>query len=167
MQNANNANNNNNLQSYAATISKNSEQNINDTGILIDANECVQNKEVLVSDGNNKDKDGSVIDLEENLSAKNTDNSQKKELDNASSTSLKEFIGVEWRHIKRVYLGGVKDGVDASTIKNFMQEKSVKPTFVRMIKSKRKGTVAVRINVIASDLNKILETTFWPKNVYM
>ena len=78
MRNANNANNNNNLQSYAATISKNNEQNINDAGISIDANECEQNNEVLVSDGNNKDKDGSVIDLEENLSAKNTDNSQKK-----------------------------------------------------------------------------------------
>ena len=166
MRNASNANNNNNLQSYAATISKNNEQNINDAGISIDANECDQNNEVLVSDGNNKDKEGRVIDLEDNLSAKNTDNSQQKELDNASSTSLKEFIGVERRHIKRVYLGGVKDGVDASTIKNFMQEKSVKPTFVRMMKSKRKGTVAVRINVIASDLNKILETSFWPKNVY-
>ena len=146
-------------KSYAATISKNNEQNTNDTGISIDANECEQNNEVLVSDGDNKDKNGSVIDLEENLSAKNTDNSQQKELDNASSTSLKEFICVERRHIKRVYLGGVKDGVDASTIKNFMQEKSVKPTFVRMMK----GTVVERINVIASDLNKILETSFWPK----
>ncbi len=39
-----NANNNKNLQSYAATISKNNEQNINDTGISIDANECEQRK---------------------------------------------------------------------------------------------------------------------------
>ena len=82
---------------------------------------------------------------------------------NANSNA---FIGVERRYIKRIYLGGVKDGVEAHAIKEFMEQKGVHPTFVRMMKSKRKGTVGVRINVIAADLKVILESGFWPKNIY-
>ena len=63
-------------------------------------------------------------------------------------------------------VGGVKDGVHASTINEFMQGKGVQPTFVRMMKSRRSGTVAVRINVRAADIKEILEPNFWPKNVY-
>ncbi|CAB4012125.1 Hypothetical predicted protein [Paramuricea clavata] len=37
----------------------------------------------------------------------------------ASLTDSKEFIGVERRNTKRLYLGGVKDGVHASTTKAF------------------------------------------------
>ncbi|CAB4044477.1 Hypothetical predicted protein [Paramuricea clavata] len=84
----------------------------------------------------------------------------------ASLVDSKEFIGVERRNTKRLYLGGVKDGVHASTIKEFMQGKGVQPTFVRIMKSRRSGTVAVRINVRASDIKEILEPNFWPKNVY-
>lgn len=73
---------------------------------------------------------------------------------------------MERRYIKRIYLGGVKDGVEAHAIKEFMEQKGVHPTFVRMMKSKRKGTVGVRINVIAADLKVTLETGFWPKNIY-
>ena len=60
----------------------------------------------------------------------------------------------------------MKDGVEAHAIKEFMEQKGVHPTFVRMMKSKRKGTVGVRINVIAADLKATLETGFWPKNIY-
>jgi hypothetical protein len=35
-----------------------------------------------------------------------------------------------------------------------------------MMKRRRSGTVAVRINVRASDIKEILEPHFWPKNVY-
>ena len=59
---------------------------------------------------------------------------------------------MEWHYIKQIYLGGVKDGVEAQDIKEFMEQKGVYPTFVRMMKSRRKGTVGVRINVIAGDL---------------
>ena len=35
-----------------------------------------------------------------------------------------------------IYLGGVKDGVEAHAIKEFMEQKGVYPTFVRMMKSR-------------------------------
>ena len=60
----------------------------------------------------------------------------------------------------------MKDGVEAHATKEFMEQKGVYPTFVRMMKSRRKGTVGVRINVIAADLKATLETGFWPKNIY-
>ena len=77
-------------------------------------------------------------------------------INNAQATpdlnaNSKAFIGVERRYIKRIYLGGAKDGVEVHGIKKFTEQKSVYPTFVRMMKSRRKGTVGlgVRINVIA------------------
>ena len=58
--------------------------------------------------------------------------------------------------------------IEVHAIKKFMEQMSVYPTFVRMMKSRRKGTVGlgVRINVIAADLKATLETGFWPKNIY-
>lgn len=82
------------------------------------------------------------------------------------NTDLNEFVGVERSWIKRVYLGGVKEGTNPNTIKKFMEEKGIRPTFVRMMKSKRKGTVAVRVNVKAADLFEILKQNVWPKKVY-
>jgi hypothetical protein len=64
----------------------------------------------------------------------NTDCSKQSEIIRSSKTSenqneasladSKDFIGVERRNTKRLYLGGVKDGVHASTIKEFMQGKA-------------------------------------------
>ena len=73
---------------------------------------------------------------------------------------------MERRYIKRIYLGGVKDGVEAHVLKEFMEQKGVYRTFLRMMKSGQKGIVGVRINVIAADLKATLETGFWPKNIY-
>ena len=50
---------------------------------------------------------------------------------------------MERRYIKRIYLGGVKDGVEAHAIREFMEQKGVRLTFVRMMKSKQKGTVGL------------------------
>jgi hypothetical protein len=47
-----------------------------------------------------------------------------------------------------------------------MQEKVISPTFVRLFNSKRKGTVAVRINVRNDDFERISENDFWPEYVY-
>jgi hypothetical protein len=38
-----------------------------------------------------------------------------------------------------------------------MQEKGISPTFVRLFNSKRKGTVAVRINVKNDDFGHVVE----------
>jgi hypothetical protein len=41
--------------------------------------------------------------------------------------------------------------------------KGVQPTFVRVMKSRRSGIVAVRINVRAADIKEILEQNFGRK----
>jgi hypothetical protein len=117
-------------------------ESVNDPGPPLNITDCPKQSEVI-----------------RNLSTSENQNE-------ASLADSKEFIGVERRNTKRLYLGGVKDGVHASTIKEFMQGKGVQPTFVRMMKSRRSGTVAVRINVRAADIKEILEPNFWPKNVY-
>ena len=79
---------------------------------------------------------------------------------------FKCFFDVERRYIKRRYFGGVTDGIEAHAIKEFMEKKGVHPIFVRMMKSKRKGTVGGRINVIAPNLKVTLESGFWPNNIF-
>lgn len=76
------------------------------------------------------------------------------------------FVGVERRSIKRVYLGGVREGVNVGLITTFMERKGTSPTFVRLFSSKRKGTVAVRVNVNKEDFDRVLENEFWPEHVY-
>ena len=80
--------------------------------------------------------------------------------------SSNEFVGVERRRTKRIYLGAVKDCVESETIKHFMEDKGIYPTFIRIMKSKRKGNVAVRIDIKINDLKTVVEPDFWPKNVY-
>ena len=41
--------------------------------------------------------------------------------------SSNEFVGVERRRTKRIYLGGVKDCVESETIKHFMEDKGIYP----------------------------------------
>ena len=49
-----------------------------------------------------------------------------------------EFVGVCKLNIKPVYLGGVKEtGVNEGTIRHFMENKGVIPTFIRILKSRR------------------------------
>ena len=143
-------------QSYTDALTKNNAQIAPD--LSVDGN-CNNPQIVLIDPaGNGKDNANSQSCISE--SSKN--NAQDTADVNANENA---FIGVEWRYIKRIYLGGVKDGFEAHAIKEFMEQKGVHPTFVRMMKSKRKETVGVRINVIAVDLKVTLETGFWPKNI--
>ena len=41
-----------------------------------------------------------------------------------------EFVGVRKLNIKRVYLGGIKEGVNEGKIRQFMENKGVIPTFL-------------------------------------
>ncbi len=77
-----------------------------------------------------------------------------------------EFVGVRKLNIKRVYLGGVKEGVNEGKIREFMDNKGVVPTFIRTFKSRRKGTIAVRVNVKFEDYDRVCKNEFWPTNVY-
>lgn len=77
------------------------------------------------------------------------------------------FIRVEKRRIKRLYLGGVREGVTVNLISNYINKKGITPTFVRLMRSKRKGTVAVRVNVLSEDFERASQQDFWPKHVYV
>ena len=77
-----------------------------------------------------------------------------------------QFVGVERQRIKRVFLGGVREGVSSEKIREYMTKRNINPTFVRLMQSKRKGTMSVRINVAAKDFDVVKETSFWPDGVY-
>ncbi len=87
---------------------------------------------------------------------------------NQASTngSESDFIGVEKHRTKRLYLGGVHEGVNEQLIVNYMEKKGISPTIVRLFKSKRKGTVAVRVNVKLSGFQTVSVNDFSPKHVY-
>ena len=48
----------------------------------------------------------------------------------------------------------------------YVMKRNINPTFVRLMQSKRKGTMSVRINVVAKDFDVVKETSFWPDGVY-
>ena len=76
------------------------------------------------------------------------------------------FVGVERKRIKRLYLGGVREGATEKLISDYMNRKGITPTFVRLMKSKRKGTIAVRVNVLNDDFELASMKEFWPMHVY-
>ena len=77
-----------------------------------------------------------------------------------------QFVGVERQRIKRVFLGGIREGVSSEKIREYMMKRNINPTFVRLMQSKRKGTTSVRINVVAKDFDVVKESPFWPDRVY-
>ena len=64
------------------------------------------------------------------------------------------FVWVERRRIKRLYLGGVREGATEKLISEYVTKRGIKPTFVRLMKSKRIGSVAVRVNVLNEDFER-------------
>ena len=89
---------------------------------------------------------------------------QKSEIqkDQPNSNTSEEFVGVERNKIKRLYLqlGGVREGVTVQLISEYMEKRGIIPTFVRLMQSKRSGTVAVRVNVNTKDVKQALENDF-------
>ena len=70
--------------------------------------------------------------------------------------SEESLVGVERKRIKQLYLVGVREGATEKLVSNYMNKKGITPTFVRLMKSKRKGTVAVRVNVLNDDFERAL-----------
>jgi hypothetical protein len=114
-------------RSFAALASYRNEDNEQVTNVsVIDCEQSQgQINTVLVNDDDGSNKGESANDP--GPPSNNTDGSKQSEIIRSSKTSenqneasladSKEFIGVERRNTKRLYLGGVKDGVHASTIK--------------------------------------------------
>ena len=78
-----------------------------------------------------------------------------------------DFVGVERKGTGRIYLSGVNEGVDVEKIKEYINRRGVNPLVIRLLPSERKGTVAVKINVLATDFETVLKNKFWPTNVYV
>ena len=87
--------------------------------------------------------------------------------DDQPNSNREEFVGVERNKIKPLYLGGVREGVTVQLISEYMEKRGIVPTFVRLMQSKRSGTVAVRVNVNTKDVKQALENDFWPNHVYV
>ena len=68
--------------------------------------------------------------------------------------------------MKRIFIGGVKEGVTIEKITQYMKDRRIQPTFVRLMWSKRKGTTSVRKNIFAEDFDTVKESMFWQDHGY-
>jgi hypothetical protein len=83
---------------------------------------------------------------------------------NSSDNNI-EFVGVQRKAVKRIFIGGIKEGVTTEKIIQYMKDRGIEPTFVRLMKSKRKGTTSARVNVYVEDFDTVIVSTFWPEHV--
>ena len=79
---------------------------------------------------------------------------------NVSNNINSEFVGVARRAVKRLYLGGAREGATTELVTEYMELKGISPTFIRIFKSKRKGTVAIRVNVTIKITNVFCKMIF-------
>ena len=85
----------------------------------------------------------------------------------SSANTENNFVGVKREKIKRLYLGGVREGIHSNVIiLNIWKKKGGSPTFVRLFTSERKGTVGVRVIVKSEDFERVCSDNFWPEYVY-
>ena len=77
------------------------------------------------------------------------------------------FVGVERKSTRRIYLGGVKEGADVEKLKEYINRRGMNLSVIGLLPSKRKGIVAVKINMLAIDFKIVLKNEFWPTNVYV
>ena len=90
----------------------------------------------------------------ENSAKKNNRTEELKQIiGNTVDNTNGDFVGVSRKSVKRIYLGGVKEGVNVEKVRQYMVDKKVNPTFVRLLKSQRRGTIAVRVNIIIEDFD--------------
>ena len=47
-----------------------------------------------------------------------------------------------------------------------MEQRGISPTFIRIFNSKRKGTIAVRVNINDEYFDCVSNNGFWPNHVY-
>lgn len=154
--------------------------NTNDTHLAVDAPE--QSNLICDSDSEGKENGKAMTDHQPLLndtentfkSSAATAQNQEEMKTNDNQGIVREeiefesdFIGVERKYTKRIYLGGVKQGVDVEKIDKYITDRGVNPSVIRLLASKRIGTVAVKINVPAKDFEALLKKDFWPANIYV
>ena len=84
--------------------------------------------------------------------------------DNVSSDG---FIGVKRKRqsTKKFFLSGIADSVSAQEILSYLEKRDIKPTYLSLFKSKRKGTVSEKLHVPADKSSIIENGSFWPEFV--
>ena len=78
-----------------------------------------------------------------------------------------EFVGVKRSRIKTrcFFLSGITEKVSSKQILNYLQDRQIIPTLLRVFTSKQKGTFSAKLNVREEDSAKVLDKDFWPKYV--
>lgn len=76
-------------------------------------------------------------------------------------------MGVKRSRIKtrRFFLSGINEKVSSKQILNYLQDRQIIPTLLRVFTSKQKGTLSAKLNVRDEDSAKVLDKDFWPKYV--
>ncbi len=77
------------------------------------------------------------------------------------------FIGVQWkrRKFKQFFLSGTADDVNGSRAVSCLAERNIKPNNIFIFRSRRKGTISVKIGIPLPSVSTVLEENFWPKYV--
>ena len=109
----------------------------------------------------------SLHDEEDSAKKNNRTEVSEQIIDNSIDNLNGDFVGVSRKSIKRIYLGDVKKGVNVKKVRPYLVDKKVNPKFVRLQKSQRRATIAVRVNVKTEDFDKVCSNEFWPNNVYV
>ena len=77
------------------------------------------------------------------------------------------FIGVKRTRVntRAFFLGGINKKVNAKQIYEYLLQRDITPTLLKVFSSKRKGTMSAKLNVKSKDIARVLAPDFWPKYV--
>jgi hypothetical protein len=75
------------------------------------------------------------------------------------------FVGVTKHQTARYFLSGIGISTKAESIRQYLSERSVSVSVIRMMKSKRRNSQSARINILRYDVYKVYEPDFWPSGV--
>ena len=105
--------------------------------------------------------------------AKSPENAMGKEKPQTKSQEVSAgklsdgFIGVQRkrRKFKQFFLSGIADDVNESQIISYLAERNIKPNNILIFRSRRKGTISVKIGIPLASVSTVLEENFWPDYV--
>ena len=87
-----------------------------------------------------------------------------QKLTQQDNVSLDGFVGVKQKHrsTKKFFLSGTAYSVSAQDILSYLEKRDIKPTYLLLFKSKRKGTISAKLHVQANKSSFIESETFRP-----
>ena len=90
-----------------------------------------------------------------------------KQVNAAAVVETDGFTGVKRNRVntKAFFLSGISNKVNPKQIHDYLVEREICPTLLKVFPSKRKGTVSAKLNVKSKDAVGVLKPDFWPKFV--